>query len=166
VTHPVAPLSATPPQDGPVAPPPGPYPQGEAVPPGAVPPPGPIPGFPAEEKPKKSIGARILGIATMILVALVVIGFKVGLRSVFSDEPMKNATVGYCVTSPRDIEDTEVIACADAKAGYTIVGRVPDVTKAAFDADTDGALCAAYPATEAALWVDGDDVALCLAPVK
>jgi hypothetical protein len=131
-----------------------------------VPPPPPIPGFPAEQKPKKSAKARILGIVGTILVVLVVIGLKSGLRSLFSDDPMADAKVGACVTAPADFKDTEVVECSDAKAGHTVAGRVPNVSKAAFDADAQGVMCTPFPDTEAALWIDGEDVALCLAPIK
>jgi hypothetical protein len=130
-----------------------------------VPPPPPIPGFPAERK-EKSAKARILGIVGTILVVLVVIGLKSGLRSLFSDDPMADAEVGACVTAPADFTDTEVVECSDTTAGYTVVGRVPDVSKAAFDADAEGAVCAPFAGTKAALWIDGEDVAVCLAPVR
>lgn len=150
----------------PVTPPP--FEQGGAVPPPAAPqegaasPPPPIPGFPPEGKQKKSGMKKLLGILATILVVLVVIGIKSGVRSMFSEDPLEDAVVGSCLTDTPKAEDTEVIVCTDAKAGYTVVGKVADVSKAKFDADPDGALCSAFPSAKTSLWVEKGTFLLCL----
>ncbi|GAA0796038.1 LppU/SCO3897 family protein [Spirilliplanes yamanashiensis] len=146
----------------PVAPPPAESQQGPS-PEGAVPPPPPIPGHPGEQK--KSGKARILGIVGTILVVLVVIGLKTGLRSVFDSDPLKDAAAGTCVTDTPKAEDTEIVPCGDAKAAFTVAGRVDDVSKAKIDANPNGELCAAYPTAEYTLW-SSEEYLLCLAPNK
>ena len=113
-------------------------------------------------KKKKSGMKKLLGILATILVVLVVIGIKSGARSMFSEDPLEDAVVGSCLTDTPKAEDTEVIVCTDAKAGYTVVGKVADVSKAKFDADPDGALCSAFPSAKTSLWVEKGTFLLCL----
>jgi len=130
-------------------------------PPGSVPPPAAQPGqpvpppsdqsapghqppadgqqffeLPAETK-KKSAKARILSILGTVVVIVLVLGVKFGLRSFFDKDEAKEAKVGDCVTAQGDVptqdgKETEteaaLIDCSSPKATFTVIGRVEGET--------------------------------------
>jgi hypothetical protein len=93
-------------------------------------PPGDQQGFgaaPAQPKKKGGIGKKLLPI---LLVVLLAIGAFV-VKTVFLGDKAKDAVVGDCIATPKDVAvgeeaetAAEVVKCDSAKADYTVVGRV------------------------------------------
>lgn len=139
------------------------------VPPGAEPPATEGLG-PAPQKPKSGAGKKVVGILLVILVALVVIGLKTGVRNLFGDgDKTSDVAVGECITEAPKAEDMKPVACTDATAAHKVVGKVDGVTQSQFQADTDLAACKPYATTKNALWSgksSGKGYVLCLEPVK
>jgi hypothetical protein len=103
------------------------------------PPPGTVaPGFPgAPEAPKKSFGKTVLKVLGVIVVLVIaaVIKFAIGTGVNNVTDDTKQAAAGDCVNVDTKVKEgetgsaeAEVVKCTDAKAQYTVVGRVEGVT--------------------------------------
>lgn len=113
----------------------------------------------------KSIGKRILG----YIVVLVVVG-GAGLAWKYFSGDVSTAKVGDCITETvkADASDAKVVDCTKPEAKNKVVGIVPSVSEADFDAKNQ-TLCDAYPTWENVIWLGkkgGKGDAWCLEPIK
>jgi hypothetical protein len=144
VSNPVAP---PPSPDSEVPPPPANQGFGDAPAPGSPEPGQPVPGQPGfpppahegfgdapagtEPAPKKKSGAGkiLLRIGGAVLVALIIFGVKSFFFS--ATDKAKDAAVGDCIASSKQVTGTEsteakakVVDCASTEAKFSVVGRV------------------------------------------
>lgn len=93
----------------------------------------------------------------------------------FSRDDVQNAKVGDCM--PASVMDNSTdtlngenkVDCNSAEANQKVVGIVNSKTRAEFDADQEGTMCAAFPTAESVLWIGEQGKAgtvFCLEPVK
>ncbi len=164
MTNPVAP----PPVPGGDVPPPPPAGQSAYPPPGTDAPPA-TEGL--GDAPKKSgVGSKLLAIAGVILVGLVILGLKVGVAGLFGEgDRTADATVGTCLNNEADIKKIAIVDCADASAVHKVVGKVPGVSEATFNGDSDFGICKRHLTAQNSLWSGSkgsDGYVLCLEPVR
>ncbi|BEL09838.1 hypothetical protein Q0Z83_080290 [Actinoplanes sichuanensis] len=107
--------------------------------PGFPPPNAGAPGFPpppfpgTEGKKKSKLGRKILGIVGAIIVAVIFIFIKVGIRDVLTEDPTKDAKAGSCLGVSQEVKETttqvdaEIVDCSSADAKYTVLGRVEGI---------------------------------------
>jgi hypothetical protein len=143
-------------------------------PPGGTPPGPPqfIPPPPRKSRTGKIIalvvgGVLLLGAVCVVVVVLVAVNLL--------GDRVQNAAVGDCLPAaaldPAFANDSSVkkVDCASDQADTRVVGIVPDTTQAEYEASTQGELCAAFPTTEAVLWIGaegGGGKLFCLEPVR
>ncbi|GAA2880703.1 hypothetical protein GCM10010443_49760 [Actinoplanes cyaneus] len=126
---------------------PGGYPPPGAGAPGGYPPPGAA-GFPPPapvEPAKKSGGKKALSILGVIVIFLVILGAKVGLRSLFNGgDPTKDAKAGDCISVSENLSDKEtkteadIVECSDSKAKFVVLAKVPGTD------DVNGTACDSF----------------------
>ncbi|GLW31419.1 LppU/SCO3897 family protein [Actinoplanes regularis] len=148
MSNPVEPTSGAaqafpPPNSGQGFPPPN---SGQGFPP----PNAGVPGAPGTEgfpppipdAPKKSAGKKVLSILGTILVVLVFVGLKFGLRTALADDPTADAKVGDCISVSDKVKDNEtteteadIVDCSSKEALFVVVGRVEGTS------DVEGPAC-------------------------
>jgi hypothetical protein len=121
--------------------------------------------LPPEPKKKSAVGRIILRIVGAIVVA----GIIFFVKDQFLGDKAKNAAVGDCVASSKDVkvdEETDanakVVDCASADAAFTVVGRVEGET------NTQSKSCEKFFKENEEYYVYGSDAGggylLCLRP--
>ena len=130
----------------------------------------PAPPAPAK---KKSTGKKVLGIVGIVVIALVIGAFKVGVREWFSaEDKTADAKAGDCLSALPAVAEgqeteasAEVLSCTDAAAAYTVLGRVDNQTEAQAQSPE---VCAEFPETELAYRAmpeSGPGYVLCIKPL-
>jgi hypothetical protein len=147
MTDPVVPPSSggqfPPPNAGPQGYPPpnagGQFPPPNAGAPGFPPPNAGDPGFPpppfpgTEVKQKSKLGRKILGIVGAIIVGVIFLFIKIGIRDAVTEDPTKDAKAGSCIGVSQEVKETttqvdaEIVDCSSSDAKYTVLGRVEGI---------------------------------------
>lgn len=129
--------------------------------------------YSAPEEPAKKSGAgkKIAGILGVVVVIGIVLAVKFGLGELWATitGDVSKAKVGDCITETvkADASDAKVVGCDKPEAKNKVVGIIPAVSEADFDAKNQ-TLCDAYPTWENIIWLGkagGKGDAWCLEPI-
>lgn len=122
---------------------------------------------PPEPRRRRSGLARLMLVIGVVAVGLAAaVGWQAARHLRY--EPAPRAAVGECLVGEQPKEMSKV-PCADARARWTVLGKVEDITEAKFKGDDR--ICAAFPGAEYTFWEaadrkDAEGYALCLGPVR